>query len=65
MLARRDRQVFWQPGCADANSYYFDRHGDVPLRPGFTVESMWQARRFPLSDYAFSTARVPVSGRVG
>ena len=65
MLARRDRQVFWQPGCADANSYYFDRHGDVPLRPGFTVESIWQARRFPLSDYAFSTARVPVSGRVG
>jgi len=64
MLARRNRQVFWQPGCADANSYYFDRHGDVPLRPGLSVESAWQSRHFPLSDYAFTTANVAASRQV-
>ena len=51
MLRRRDRQVFWQGSCALANSYYFDPHGDVPLRPSPTIETMWRARRFPLSDY--------------
>lgn len=56
MLARRDRQVFWQHGCADANSYYFDRHGDVPVRPSLSVEAAWQSRHFPLSDYEFTTA---------
>ncbi len=65
VLARRDRQVFWQPCCSEANSYYFDRHGDVPLRPGLTVESMWQARHFPLGDYAFTPAHLPLSGKVG
>ena len=33
MLRRRGRQIFWQPSCALANSYYFDPHGDVPFRP--------------------------------
>ena len=53
MLRRRGRQVFWQDSCSLANSYYFDRHGDVPLRPATTVETMWRSRRFPLDDYRF------------
>ncbi len=55
MLRRRGRQVFWQGSCALANSYYFDPNGDVPLRPSPTIETMWRARRFPLSDYRFET----------
>lgn len=54
MLARRGRQVFWQAGCADSNSYYFDRHGDVPLRASLTFEDAWRSKHFPLSDYEFS-----------
>ncbi len=57
MLRRRTFQVFWQESCGVANSYYFDRHGDVPLRPSPTVETVWRARRFPLEAYRF--------GRVG
>ncbi len=54
MLRRRGDQVFWQPGCAVANSYYFDpHHGDVPLKPMSTLEAVWRARRFPLEDYRF------------
>ena len=53
MLARRHTQVFWQDSCAGANSYYFDKHGDVPLRPTTTVESIWRSRRFDLADYRF------------
>ncbi|AQA05691.1 hypothetical protein BVC93_28710 [Mycobacterium sp. MS1601] len=30
--SRWHRQIFWQDSCAQANSYYFDKHGDVPLR---------------------------------
>ena len=54
MLRRRDRQVFWQAGCELANSYYFDDHGDVPLRPVPTLETVWRSRRFPLADYRFA-----------
>ncbi|WP_414019777.1 IS1096 element passenger TnpR family protein [Mycobacteroides abscessus] len=43
----------WQDSCAGANSYYFDKHGDVPLRPTTTVESIWRSRRFDLADYRF------------
>ena len=56
MLRRRGRQVFWQGSCSLANSYYFDPHGDVPLRPSPTLETMWRSRRFPLSDYRFEQA---------
>jgi cation diffusion facilitator CzcD-associated flavoprotein CzcO len=51
MLRRRGRQVFWQDGCQLANSYYFDAHGDVPLRPVPTLETLWRSRRFDLGDY--------------
>jgi cation diffusion facilitator CzcD-associated flavoprotein CzcO len=54
MLRRRNRQVFWQSGCSLANSYYFDAHGDVPLRPVPTLETVWRSRRFPLADYRFA-----------
>jgi cyclohexanone monooxygenase len=32
MMRKRHRQIFWQPSCTLANSYYFDINGDVPLR---------------------------------
>jgi cation diffusion facilitator CzcD-associated flavoprotein CzcO len=53
MLRRRTRQVFWQDSCARANSYYFDKHGDVPLRPVTTLETIWRSNRFDLGDYRF------------
>lgn len=54
MLSKRHRQIFWQDSCEYANSYYFDKNGDVPLRPATTVAAYWRSRRFPLSDYEFS-----------
>ncbi|MBS9532197.1 NAD(P)/FAD-dependent oxidoreductase [Mycobacterium sp. M1] len=54
MMRKRHRQVFWQDSCRSANSYYFDRNGDVPLRPATTVEAYWRSRRFDLDDYLFS-----------
>jgi cation diffusion facilitator CzcD-associated flavoprotein CzcO len=50
---RRGPQVFWQPSCAGANSYYFTKDGDVPLRPGLTPEVRWRNTHFPLDDYAY------------
>jgi pimeloyl-ACP methyl ester carboxylesterase len=49
----RGNQIFWQSSCASANSYYFDKNGDVPLRPTTTLESAIRSRRFKLDDYAF------------
>ncbi len=54
MMRRRHRQVFWQDSCRLANSYYFDKHGDVALRPTTTVEAYWRSRRFDLDDYRFT-----------
>ena len=54
MMRKRHRQIFWQDSCQLANSYYFDKNGDVPLRPATTVEAYWRSRRFPLDDYEFS-----------
>jgi hypothetical protein len=31
---KRHRQIFGQDSCRLANSYYFDKYGDVPLHPG-------------------------------
>jgi cation diffusion facilitator CzcD-associated flavoprotein CzcO len=55
MMRKRHRQIFWQDSCKLANSYYFDKNGDVPLRPTTTVEAYWRSRRFPLDDYAFTS----------
>lgn len=41
-------------GRAAANSYYFDKNGDVPLRPTTTLESALRSRRFDLGDYRFT-----------
>jgi len=54
MLGRRRHQVFFQPTCADANSYYFDAHGDVPFRASPTIETMWTSSHFDLDDYRFT-----------
>lgn len=54
VLSRRGRQVFFQGNCAGANSYYFDQHGDVPLRPSSTVEAAWRAGHYDLDDYNFA-----------
>ena len=54
MMRKRHRQIFWQDSCSLANSYYFDKNGDVPLRPATTMEAYWRSRRFPLRDYRFS-----------
>jgi cation diffusion facilitator CzcD-associated flavoprotein CzcO len=55
MMRKRHRQIFWQDSCQLANSYYFDKNGDVPLRPASTLEAYWRSRRFPLDDYVFSS----------
>jgi cyclohexanone monooxygenase len=55
MMRKRHRQIFWQDSCRLANSYYFDKNGDVPLRPASTIEAYWRSRRFPLEDYVFSS----------
>ncbi|MGZ4586007.1 MAG: flavin-containing monooxygenase [Mycobacterium sp.] len=54
MLRKRHRQIFWQDSCQLANSYYFDKNGDVPLRPATTVEAYLRSRRFDLDDYRFT-----------
>ncbi len=56
-VQRRQRgTVFFNHDCGNANSYFFDRHGDAPfLRPGLAVEAWWDARRFDLNDYAYAT----------
>jgi cation diffusion facilitator CzcD-associated flavoprotein CzcO len=55
MLARRANQIVWQDSCRLANSYYFDKHGDVPFRPSPTLEVAWRSARFNLDDYRFET----------
>jgi cation diffusion facilitator CzcD-associated flavoprotein CzcO len=54
MMRRRPRQVFWQDSCRGANSYYFDKNGDVALRPANTFEVYWRSMRFDLDDYRFT-----------
>ncbi|GAA4534218.1 NAD(P)-binding protein [Mycobacterium paraffinicum] len=36
-----------------SNRYYFDKHGEVPLRPTTTRESSWRSHSFDLGDYSF------------
>jgi cation diffusion facilitator CzcD-associated flavoprotein CzcO len=61
MLSRRRHQVFFQDGCSNANSYYFDSRGDVPLRPAATLEAAWRSARFDLDDYRFDAAAASAS----
>ncbi len=57
MLARRHNQIFFRDTCATANSYYFDRHGDVPFRASPSLETIWRSLRFDLDDYRFEGPR--------
>ncbi|MFT3923338.1 MAG: NAD(P)/FAD-dependent oxidoreductase [Myxococcales bacterium] len=46
--------VFVEGHCANANSYYFDRHGAPSLiRPTSTLRAFLRQATFPLSDYRF------------
>jgi cation diffusion facilitator CzcD-associated flavoprotein CzcO len=56
MLGRRHNQIFFQDSCAASNSYYFDRHGDVPFRAATSLETSWRSARFDLDDYRFEAA---------
>jgi cation diffusion facilitator CzcD-associated flavoprotein CzcO len=59
MLSRRHNQIVWQDSCSVANSYYFDKHGDVPFRPSTTLETVWRQGHFDLDDYRYE--RVPAA----
>ncbi len=54
MLGRRDKQIFFQGTCDGTNSYYFDRHGDVPFRASPSIETHWRSARFDLADYRYA-----------
>jgi cation diffusion facilitator CzcD-associated flavoprotein CzcO len=54
MLRRRKSGVFAQASCALANSYYFDQHGDIPLRSAPSLEVSWKSAHFDLADYSFA-----------
>jgi cation diffusion facilitator CzcD-associated flavoprotein CzcO len=56
MLGRRHNQIFFRGTCGTANSYYFDRHGDVPFRASPSLETIWRSARFDLNDYRFQAA---------
>jgi cation diffusion facilitator CzcD-associated flavoprotein CzcO len=58
-MRKRHTQIFWQGNCDLANSYYFDSHGDVPLRRASTLETIWRSRRFDLGDYRFDRVDAP------
>ncbi|GAA3226841.1 NAD(P)/FAD-dependent oxidoreductase [Actinocorallia longicatena] len=49
--------IFSQPGCATSNSYYFDRHGDVPfIRAQSGARLWWDSGHFDLDDYAYASS---------
>ena len=56
MLKRRPRQVFFTNNCSGANSYYFDRNGDVPLRAATSFEAFWESGHYDVNDYRFERA---------
>ncbi|MDR3663051.1 MAG: NAD(P)/FAD-dependent oxidoreductase [Mycobacterium sp.] len=56
MRKKTTHTVFVQPSCADANSYYFDRHGDAPFVRPVSGVSLWLASKtFDLDSYDYST----------
>ena len=60
VLRRQEDTVFFNNGCAGANSYYFDPRGDAPfLRPSSGLEMWWASHTFPLADYVFDGASLP------
>ncbi|MDX6739516.1 NAD(P)/FAD-dependent oxidoreductase [Actinocorallia sp. A-T 12471] len=58
--------IFARPVCAGSNSYYFDRHGDVPYIRAQSGPALWWASgHFDLDDYAFTTSGTARSARRG
>jgi cation diffusion facilitator CzcD-associated flavoprotein CzcO len=58
MQDRLARSLWATNGCATANSYYFDHHGDTPyLRPTSSAQARRASRTFPLDDYAYTVKR--------
>ncbi|MEE2852989.1 MAG: NAD(P)/FAD-dependent oxidoreductase [Actinomycetota bacterium] len=50
-----DNSVFYAGNCATSRSYYFSPSGEASLlRPTSTLNSVREARAFPLSDYMIS-----------
>ncbi|MCD0448552.1 NAD(P)/FAD-dependent oxidoreductase [Actinocorallia sp. API 0066] len=56
--------IFARPVCTGSNSYYFDRHGDVPYIRAQSGPALWWASgHFDLDDYAFTTSGRARTGR--
>ena len=54
VLARKDDTVFGSGSCDGSNSYYIDKHGDVPgLRPMSFTFAWLKSRTFSLKAYRF------------
>lgn len=61
MRARASQTLFNKNGCETANSYYFDRNGDLTfLRLEGFADALAAQDTFPIDDYDF-TSRVPVT----
>lgn len=55
MTKRLDNSVFYAGNCATSRSYYFSPSGEASLlRPTSTLNSVREAREFPLSDYVIA-----------
>lgn len=53
-LGKRGKQVFFNNNCGSSNSYYFDKHGDVPFLAASSLEAYWRSTHFSLGDYRFT-----------
>ncbi len=61
---RLGRSLWALGSCQQANSYYFDHHGDTPFLRPTSAKQAWQAARsFPLDDYAYQTSDRPEGSR--
>lgn len=55
-LDRRTGQIFYHNDCSRAYSYYYDRHGDVPIfRASTTIAAQRHTRRVDFDAYEFRT----------
>lgn len=54
VLRKRRNMVMFTSNCTSANSYYFDRHGDVPaIRPSSYLAHWLWSRTFSMRSYRF------------
>ncbi|MGA8254955.1 MAG: NAD(P)/FAD-dependent oxidoreductase [Nocardioides sp.] len=55
MTEKVEHSIFTLGSCGNANSYYFNQHGEATLlRPTSTLNAYRAASSFPLDDYAFA-----------